>query len=79
MTSTTTIKVSTDTRDRLRAQAAVAGVSLGEHLKRLADLADRASRFAAMKAAMDATSVADMGTYRAETTEWADAELTAAE
>ena len=51
----TTIKVSTETRDRLKAQASAAHVSLGEHLSRLADAAERGLRFEALRAAVAAT------------------------
>ncbi|GEP38057.1 hypothetical protein NPS01_17200 [Nocardioides psychrotolerans] len=71
----TTIKVSPETRDRLKAQAAASRVSLGEHLSRLADAADRGLRFEAMRRAMDATPADALATYAAETDEWLDADL----
>lgn len=49
---TTTITVSNETRDRLKAQAAASKVSLGEHLTRLADLADRRDRLADLRRAV---------------------------
>ena len=73
MTSTT-IKVSTETRDRLKAQASAAHVSLGEHLSRLADAADRALRFESLRAAIDATPAHVMADYTAESKDWLDAD-----
>ena len=71
----TTIKVSTETRDRLKAQAARNNLSLGEHLRRLADAADRELRFQAVRAAMTASSEDDRRSYAAETQAWLDADL----
>lgn len=71
----TTIKVSTETRDRLKAQAAAAHVSLGEHLTRLASAADRGLRFEAMRAAIASTSPEAIQEYLAETNTWVDADL----
>jgi len=67
----TTIKVSTETRDRLKAQASAAHVSLGEHLTRLASAADRGLRFEALRAAVAATGPEPT----AEDHEWLDADL----
>lgn len=66
----TTIKVTTEVRDRLKAQAAAAHRTLGEHLARLADDADRDRRFEAMRLAMARTSPAELADYRAETAWW---------
>lgn len=74
MTSTT-IKVSTGTRDRLKAQARAANVTLGEHLEHLADAADRGLRFEALRAAIAATPAEVMAEYTEETDEWLDADL----
>lgn len=74
MTSTT-IKVSRETRDRLKAQAAAAHVTLGEHLARLADAGDRALRFEQLRAAIAAESAADRSSYEAERDAWLDADL----
>ena len=49
---TTTIQVTQQTRDRLKSQAAAAHRTLGEHLERLADLADRAERLASLRQAI---------------------------
>ncbi|GAA1347405.1 hypothetical protein [Arthrobacter roseus] len=73
---TTTIKVSDGLRDRLKAQAARDGLTLGAHLARLADADDRARRLSDLKAAIADTSVKDAAFYVAETTEWERAELT---
>lgn len=67
---TTTIKVSTEVRDRLKAQATAAQRTLGEHLAHLADLGDRQNRFAALRAAIDATPQQTMASYHAEVREW---------
>ncbi|MGH3445259.1 MAG: hypothetical protein ACRDPB_07780 [Nocardioidaceae bacterium] len=74
MTSTT-IKVSTETRDRLKAQASAANVSLGEHLSRLAGAADRGLRFEALRTAIITTPPEAMADYGTETSEWLDADL----
>lgn len=72
---TTTIKVSTETRDRLKAQASAAHVSLGEHVSRLAGAADRGLRFEALRTAIAATPPPAMADYTTDTTEWLDADL----
>jgi len=72
---TTTIKVSDELRDRLKAQAAEAGLTLGAHLAVLADLADRRQRINAVNAAIKATSRADLASYEAETRAWEATEL----
>jgi predicted transcriptional regulator len=69
-TSVTTIKVSPDVRDRLKAQATAAHRTLGEHLRHLADLGDRATRFEALRKAIDAMSPADAASYQRELAEW---------
>lgn len=67
---TTTIKVSTDVRDRLKAQAADAHRTLGEHLAHLADLGERQLRFDALRQAIAATPAEEMASYRAEVAAW---------
>lgn len=67
----TTIKVSTETRDRLKAQAASAHLSLGDHLARLAAAADRGLRFEELRAAI----VAAPEELTREDREWLDADL----
>lgn len=71
----TTIKVDSETRDRLKSQATVAGLTLGQHLGRLADAADRAKRLDSVGAAVAASSAADLASWIAETEEWDAAEL----
>lgn len=67
---TTTIKVSTDVRDRLKAQAAIAHRTLGEHLAELADLGDRQLRFDALRAAVRTTPAHDLDSYQVELRAW---------
>lgn len=74
MTSTT-IKVSRATRDRLKAHAAQRGETLGEHVEHLLDLADREDRFDALRAAVAATPPSDRASYVRERDEWLDADL----
>jgi len=71
----TTIKVSSETRDRLKVQAAATGESLGDYLARLADKADREVRFAAIRASHAATPPEVMEEYWRETREWLDPDL----
>ncbi len=66
----TTLKVSTVTRDRLKAQAAAARRSLGAYLEELADLADRRERFASLRRSIDETPPEALESYRAEVSEW---------
>lgn len=72
---TTTIKVSAATRDRLKAQAAAAHVSLGEHLRRLADAADRESRLTQLRDAVAATPPELADDHAAEAEAWETTEL----
>jgi hypothetical protein len=74
---TTTIKVTDELRDRLKAQAGRDGLTLGAHLERLADAEDRRRRLESLKAAVARTSDADAESYAAETAEWERAELSA--
>ena len=67
---TTTIKVSNDVRDRLKAQATSAHRTLGEHLAHLADLADREGRFEAMRQAITDTPPEAMASYADEVAAW---------
>ncbi len=71
----TTIKLESDVRDRLKAQAAAAHRTLGEHLGHLADDADRASRFATLRESIAATSAAGTAGWHEETELWEDVEL----
>lgn len=72
---TTTIKVSDEVRDRLKAQASRSGLTLGAHLAHLADLVDRQERLAAAARAMAASTDAAVTEYLAETRAWEQAEL----
>jgi hypothetical protein len=71
----TTIKVTPEVRDRLKAQALSARLTLGEHLERLADLADREARFDALAGAIEAMSDEQRADYRRESSGWVDADL----
>lgn len=75
---TTTIKVSDELRDRLKAQAGRDGLTLGAHLERLADAEDRRRRLESVKAAIARTSDADAESHSVETAEWEHTELSAA-
>jgi hypothetical protein len=66
----TTIKVSSELRDRLKAQAGAHGLTLGDHLAKLAALGDKQLRYEAMEAAISATSPELMSSYREETEFW---------
>jgi hypothetical protein len=67
---TTTIKVSNDVRDRLKAQAALTHRTLGQHLEYLAGLGEREARMASLRAAVRAMSPEDLASYREETRAW---------
>lgn len=73
---TTTIKVSDELRDRLKAQAARDGLTLGAHLARLAQADDRAHRLTDLKKAILCTSDEDAASHAAETADWERTELT---
>jgi len=66
----TTIKVSTELRDRLKAQAAAEHLTLGEHLERLAELDDRRRRLEALGVAIRETPPELLQSYRDETAAW---------
>lgn len=70
---TTTIKVSSQLRDRLKEQARGAGRTLGAHLAALADLQDREQRLASLAAAISADT--DTASHQRETAAWEAAEL----
>lgn len=67
---TTTIKVSNEVRDRLKAQAAVAHRTLGAHLEHLAGLGEREVRMQRLRDAIAATTPAALESYREEAREW---------
>lgn len=73
---TTTIKVDNELRDRLKAQAAESGISLGQHLRVLYAKEARARRMAALAEAINRTSAADMASWREEMREWEKSDLT---
>lgn len=66
----TTIKVSNELRDRLKAQAAEQGLTIGDHLAALADEADRRERFARLRRQIAATPPALRSTYLDEVGAW---------
>lgn len=72
---TTTIKVSDDLRDRLKAQAAQEGLTLGAHLARLAAGEDRRLRLARLREAVAATPSNVAASYEDEADLWERAEL----
>jgi predicted transcriptional regulator len=65
----TTIKVSQQTRDRLKVLARNANRTLGDYLTDIAALAERKARFAAMREAMARTTPEEWADYVAETAE----------
>ena len=68
MSRMTTIKVKTSTRDGVRALAERQGVTIDVAIRRMTALAERESRFTALKAAMEATPPDEL--YRAELADW---------
>lgn len=72
---TTTIKVSDELRDRLKAQAQHEGRTLGAHLSELADEYDRHARLHALREAIARTPAREMDAYLDEAREWEGAEL----
>lgn len=66
----TTIKVSIELRDRLKAQAAEHGRTIGEHLASLADAADRRERFARLRRQIAATPPELRESYLEESAAW---------
>lgn len=71
----TTIKVSVELRDRLKEQAARDGLTLGAHLRHLADAEDRRWRLHRLKSAIEASKSDDAESYAAETGDWERTEL----
>lgn len=70
----TTIKVTTATRDRLKAAARADRSTLEEFLDRLVSEHERRGRLSAMRAAVGATAPDVMAAYEAEAAEWERAE-----
>ncbi len=73
---TTTIKVSDELRDRLKAQAARDGLTLGAHLAYLADAEDRRRRLETLRSAISAAAGSDVESHASETAQWERTELT---
>jgi hypothetical protein len=73
---TTTIKVSSHLRDRLKAQAARDGLTLAAHLARLAEADDRRYRLLALQKAVAETPTEGMESYAVESAAWERTELT---
>ena len=72
---TTTIKVSDELRDRLKAQAARDGLTLGAHLAHLADADDRRHRLLCLQRAVAETSAEGMQRHAVESAAWERTEL----
>lgn len=70
MTSMTTIKVSTDVRDRLNSMAAERGITANSVVERLLEDALWNQRMEDVRAAMASASEEDLSTYREETADW---------
>lgn len=68
MSRMTTIKVKTSTRDGVRALAERQGVTIDVAIRRMTALAERESRFTALKAAVEANPPDEF--YRAELADW---------
>jgi hypothetical protein len=66
----TTIKVPTELRDRLKAQATEHGRTLGEHLECLVEAADREARFALLRRQIAETPVESRASYLEEASAW---------
>ncbi|ANS79868.1 hypothetical protein SGUI_2472 [Serinicoccus hydrothermalis] len=75
MTMLTTIKVPAQVRDRLKAQAGEAGITLGQYLADLAARGEREERFRRLKSQIAATRPADRASWEQETSAWERAEL----
>jgi phosphoserine phosphatase len=73
---TTTIKVDSALRDRLKRQASAKRQTLGAHLADLADQADRDAAMRDLAHAIAATPPELMDSWRQETAAWEQAELT---
>lgn len=73
---TTTIKVSYELRDRLKAQASRDGHTLGAHLARLADAEDRRLRLQLLKRVVAESTQETTASFSAESAQWERTELT---
>lgn len=72
---TTTIKVSDELRDRLKAQASRSGLTLGAHLAVLADAADRRERLDSLRRAIESTPADARASHSDEAAAWEATEL----
>lgn len=70
MAMSSTIKVSTDLRDRLNARARNQGVTVAQSIERLLAHSERAEFFAVMRAQYAAMSPDDRAEYEAEVRLW---------
>lgn len=68
--STTTIKISSELRDRLKSYASAEHLSMGSYLERLLEREERERRFAQLREEMAQTSAQDWNSYRQETVWW---------
>lgn len=66
----TTIKVSRETRDLLKEQAAAQHIPMDSYLRKLAEDAEREARWARLGEAIANTSAEDMESWRQEAREW---------
>ncbi len=66
----TTIKVTSDLRDRLKTLAEAEGRTLGGEIEHLVELAERHARMDLLAAQVAATSEEDMAAYREEIKFW---------
>lgn len=71
--TTTTIKVTTDLRDRLKIRAAGLGLSLGDYLDRLVAEQERAERFDRLRQSIKAHPLTDEA--KTEDAAWQDASM----
>lgn len=71
----TTIKVSTETRDRVKAHAARSERTIEQYINMLIDLADREQRWDALRAARANMTPSDWVSYNNEVSAWDRADL----
>ena len=75
MTYSTTIKIASDTRDRLHAYAQKKQLTLNKAIEQLLDSNETAQQLAQLQHEIAATSKDLMESYLQETQEWLDADL----
>lgn len=73
--SPTTLKVSTQTRDRIKAHASKSDRTIDQYINYLIDLADRELRWDAMREALGKMTPQDWADYNAEVSSIAGADL----